>query len=120
MTDQILPVVSVMRISEGAPAGTNQVAIGTGLQSQVVAQREAARADLTRGGRRFAVGFLSTVTGIAPVQTISTIAAQWLLYNPATATKSIFIDELGIVLVSGTAGAGIVLLAVGAALSLRT
>lgn len=101
---------TIQRFQEFANAGAQQLIRATTIQSLAVGQVEAPGADMTRSGRRFEVGFLSTVTGIAPVQTIPTTAAQWLLYNPATNAKTVFIDEIGTVLVSGTAGAGIVLL----------
>lgn len=50
------------------------------------------------------------VTGIAPVQAIPTTAAQWVLWNKDP-YNTICLDELGVYLVSGTAGAGVVLLA---------
>lgn len=83
---------------------------GTVLQSLAVAQVEAPDMERTRAGVTFDIGFASGVTGIAPVQAIPTTAAQWLLFLPADTTPSaVFIDEIGVVLVSGTAGAGIVL-----------
>lgn len=100
---------TVQRFAETSSAGLQSLIRATGLQSVAVGQVEASGADMARAGRRFEVGFLSTVTGIAPVQAIPTTAAQWLLYNSST-SKSVFIDEIGAVLVSGTAGAGIVLL----------
>lgn len=81
----------------------------TTLESVAHAQVEQARFEQTRAGLRFDIGFLATVTGIAPVQAIPTTAAQWLLYNSAK-TKVVSIDEIGATLVSGTAGAGIVVL----------
>lgn len=98
------------RLTEGIAPGSNNLVRATALQSQAVGAVEAPGFEMSRCGRRFEVGFLSTVTGIAPVQALPTTAAQWLLYNPST-TKSVSIDELGVVLVSGTAGAGVVLLA---------
>jgi len=61
------------------------------------------------GGIRFHL-CTSGATGIAPVQSIPTTAAQWLLYNPIGSGVSMFFDELGSWLVSGTAGAGATLL----------
>ncbi len=83
----------------------------TANQSLAVAQVEPDGHELTRASRRFLMGPQSGVTGIAPVQALPTTAAQWLLYNPASNTKTLFVEHIGILLVSGTAGAGIVLLA---------
>jgi len=65
--------------------------------------------EMSRAGRRFHIGILSGVTGIAPVQAIPTTAAQWLIYNTDSA-KSLVFDAIGALLASGTAGAGIVVL----------
>jgi hypothetical protein len=58
----------------------------------------------TRTGMRMQLSALGA-TGIAPVQAVPTTAAQWLIVNPAANTKSAYIDELGMILVSGTGGA---------------
>lgn len=79
-------------------------------ESLAVALVEGQGDEMTRAGLRFSFGFKTGVTGIAPVQTIPSTAAQWLLWNPAANANTVYIDELGVVLVSGTAGAGIVLL----------
>lgn len=79
----------------------------TYLESLAVGQVEPPDFEMTRAGLRFDIGFLA-VTGIAPVQAIPTTAAQWLIYNPGP--KAIAFSEIGVVLVSGTAGAGIVVL----------
>ncbi|MES2359927.1 MAG: hypothetical protein V4529_16430 [Gemmatimonadota bacterium] len=60
--------------------------------------------DMTREGRRFMLGNNAAITGIAPVQTVQTTAAQWGITNPATNTKTAVFDMLGVWLVSGTAG----------------
>lgn len=80
----------------------------TALESLALAQVEPARFETTRAGLRFDIGFLA-VTGIAPVQATPTTAAQWLLYN-ASKTKVVVVEEIGAVLVSGTAGAGALVL----------
>ncbi len=103
MTDTIL--VQQGRVT---PKQTGAVAISaTGNASLRVAQFEAEGTDLTRMGRRFAVGINATPTGIAPVQAIATTAAQWTLWNTST-TDSMVFEKLGVLLASGTAGAGIV------------
>lgn len=80
---------------------------GTTQDALAVCQTEAPGFELTRAGTKFDIGFLG-VTGIAPVQAIPTTACQWLLYNPTQ--KMMAFDEIGMVLVSGTAGAGILVL----------
>lgn len=80
---------------------------GTGMESVAVGQVEPTGFERTRAGLCFDIGFLA-VTGIAPVQAIPTTAAQWLIYNPTQ--KAMAFDEIGMVLVSGTAGAGILVL----------
>lgn len=85
--------------------------IPTNLGSLRLAQVEAEGDEMTRAGLRFHFGPAASVTGIAPVQALPTTAAQWLLYNPSPNPVAQFLDELGVLLVSGTAGAGIVLLA---------
>jgi hypothetical protein len=82
----------------------------TSFMSLAVAQVEPDGDELTRAGLRFHFGPVASVTGIAPVQAIPSTAAQWLLWNPASNKRTIFIDEIGVLLVSGTAGAGVVLL----------
>lgn len=76
---------------------------GTG--SLAVSQTEGEGDDASRGGVRFHMQS-SAATGIAPVQTLPTTAAQWLIYNPAANTCNVYIDRLGMWLLSGTAGAG--------------
>lgn len=74
------------------------------------AQVEPPRLELTRAGRRFATSTTSGVTGIAPVQAMPTTAAQWALFNTST-TDSMAFEKLGVLLASGTAGAGIQVIA---------
>lgn len=64
----------------------------------------------TRAGKRFHIGNNAAVTGIAPVTSLPTTAAQWGIYNAST-TKSMFLTEIGAFLTSGTPGVGGVLLA---------
>lgn len=84
-------------------AGTIQFGL-TQLGSMRVAQLEGEGDEATRMGLRFQVS-ATGATGIAPVQAIPTTAAQWFWGNPAANAKTVFIDELGIVLVSGVGGA---------------
>lgn len=75
-----------------------------------VAQVDQEGSELTRAGRRFATSVASTVTGIAPVTAIPTTAAQWVLWNTST-TDTLAFDVIGMHLQSGTAAAGIVVMA---------
>lgn len=81
----------------------------TSNQSLAMAQVEPDGNEMTRAGLRFHFGPLAGVTGIAPVQALPTTAAQWLMWNPSSSPVTQFIDELGVILVSGIAGAGGVL-----------
>src|SRR5258708_35922076 len=83
----------------------------TGLQSLAVDPVAPDGLEFTRAGRRFVWGPQSGVTGIAPVAALPTTAAQWTLWNADTWQQSYVIDQLGVLLVSGTAAAGLVLLA---------
>ena len=77
----------------------------TGLGSTRVAQTEGEGDEMTRAGLRYGLS-AQGATGIAPVQTLMSTAAQWLIFNPLTNPATAFIDELGVILASGTAGAG--------------
>lgn len=79
----------------------------TGTGAMRVAQTEPDGYELSRAGTRFFCGMSAALTGIAPVQAMPTTAAQWVIWNPST-TKSLVFDHLGLLLVSGTAGAGII------------
>ncbi len=83
----------------------------TSLESIAVAQVEGARDEACRAGIRFK--FSSTLaTGQAPVQTLPTTVAQFLIYNPGSNLVTAFLDEIGMVMISGTTGgAGGVVLA---------
>ena len=70
-------------------------------ESLAIAQVEGEGDESTRANIRFAFGWTSAVTGIAPVVAIPTVAAQWLLWNPADSPNTIWIDELGMSHVSG-------------------
>lgn len=74
----------------------------TGSGALRVAQTEQEGFELSRAGRRFAIGINATPTGIAPVQAIATTAAQWTLWNTSTTDAYIF-DAIGVFLASGTA-----------------
>lgn len=74
-------------------------------ESLAVGQVELLHQEMTRAGRRFALGISAAVTGIAPVQAIPTTAAQWVIWN-ADPIKTYFFEELAEVLLSGTPGLG--------------
>lgn len=74
-------------------------------ESLAVAQVEGEGDESTRAGIRYGFGWISGVTGQAPVQAIGSTNAPWLLWNPQTNPATIFIDELGFDMVSGTGGA---------------
>lgn len=77
----------------------------TGLGSLAVALVEGQFDESVRGGLKYRFGTVG-VTGIAPVQAVPSTAAQWLLWNPNGNGVTQFIDELGMLLLSGTGGAG--------------
>ena len=85
-------------------AGINSLIL-TAQQSLRVAQTEGEGDEMTRAGLRYHMN-AGGATGIAPVQALPSTAAQWLIYNPAANTVSAFVDRLGVLLNSGTAGAG--------------
>lgn len=74
-----------------------------------VVQAELPNIEGARMGLTKFFGPKNGVTGIAPVQAIPTTAAQWSLWNKDP-YDTIILDELGVYLVSGTAGAGTILL----------
>lgn len=78
----------------------------TGYGALRVGQLDQERAELTRAGRRFKIGYTAAPTGIAPVTAIPTTAAQWVLTNTST-TDTFTFEELGVHLYSGTAAAGV-------------
>lgn len=92
------------------PSAAKTGARVSGMQSIAVAQVEPAGMECTRGGLRFMLGNSAAITGIAPVQTLPTTAAQWTIWN-AESRKTYFFEELGVYLTSGTPGVGGVLLA---------
>lgn len=74
-------------------------------ESLAMAQVEPENFEMTRAGRRFVLGISAAVTGIAPGQAIPTTAPQWTLWNPDSKI-SCWLEELLMVLVSGTPGLG--------------
>lgn len=78
-------------------------------ESLATAVVEPVNFEMTRAGRRFFLGISGAVTGIAPVQALPTTAAQWVLWN-LDSSATYFLEELGMMLVSGTPGAGGVLM----------
>ena len=91
-------------------AGDGVTARSTTLGSLAVAQAEAPNTDRARAGRRFHGGCGIIANAIAPVQAIPTTTATLALYN-ANDTLALAIDRLAIWLASGTAAAGLTLLA---------
>src|SRR5271165_1721195 len=88
-------------------AGLSPIVVrATGTESLAVAQVESDGTEMTRAGRRFFLGRSAGVTGIAPVASQATTAAQWAIWNADTNRSYVF-DHLGVVLVSGTAAAGV-------------
>lgn len=78
----------------------------TGLESIANAQVEPANAEMTRAGRRFALASISA-TGVIPVTSLPTTAAQWALYNNNQAGGRVcFIEAAGLFLSAGTPAAG--------------
>lgn len=77
----------------------------TGLGSVAISQVEGEGDEMTRAGLRFHLS-AQGATGIAPVQALPSTAAQWLIYNPGSNPVTAFFDRVGMILASGTAGAG--------------
>ncbi len=100
----------IKAITDSLSGGTNQELRLTYNVSQAVAQVEASGAELARAGRRFTLGNSAAITGIANVTALPTTAAQWVLWNLSNSV-SLFIEEVGVYLTSGTPGAGGILLA---------
>ncbi len=59
--------------------------------------------DLTRDGKRFILGIVGAITGIAPIQTLGLQVAAFGISNVST-TQTMFFDAIGMTLESGTAG----------------
>lgn len=82
----------------------------TNFESLAVAQVEPPGVEGNRAGKRFLLGNSAAITGIAPVQALPTTTAQWGIYN-GSSTKTLYFEELGVYLTSGTPGVGGILLA---------
>jgi hypothetical protein len=83
----------------------------THFESLAVGQVEPTGMEMTRAGRRQYLAWNGTgPTGIAPVQTMPTTAAQWAITNNDT-VKTYYFKELGAFPFSGTPGVGGLLLA---------
>jgi hypothetical protein len=85
----------------------------TGCESLAVAQVEGSRDEASRAGIRFK-GSTTISTGQASVlgSALPTTGAQFLIYNPSQNLVTAFMDEIGMVMVSGTTGGtGAVILA---------
>lgn len=84
----------------------------TGLESLAVSPVEPFGFEAARAGARAAGGCQVIASGIAPVAAIPTTTATLFLYNTEPdGGKSMFVDQLGHFLGSGTAAAGATLLA---------
>lgn len=77
---------------------------GTQQKSLAVSITEPDGMDYTRAGKRFFLGRNAAATGIAPVQTQMTTAAQWVIWNTSS-TLTMFFDMIGVILDSGVGGA---------------
>lgn len=102
MADQTY-VVGILQAPIGGATGTITARM-TQLKSLAVSVTEDAGMDLTREGKRFILGIVGAITGIAPIQTLGLQVAAFGLSNTST-TNTMFIDSIGMVLESGTAGA---------------
>ncbi len=87
-----------------ATAATTNGTRLTQTKSLAVAVTEPEGMDMTRAGKRYAIGRSAAVTGIASVVTQMTTAAQWALFNTSSSLCCWF-DSLGAVLDSGVGGA---------------
>lgn len=75
-------------------------------ESLAIGQVEPEGFEMTRSGRRFRAAFNgSAPTGIAPVQAMPTTAAQWVLWN-GDPLKSYVMNQIGVLLFSGTQAVG--------------
>lgn len=79
-------------------------------ESLAVCQVEPLLFEATRAGRRTLIGNGAAITGIAPVQVLPTVAAQWTIFNNDP-SATYWMEELGVYLTAGTPGAGGILLA---------
>lgn len=85
----------------------------TNQNSLAIAATEPEGFELARAGRRFYGGIQNGATGRAPVASIPTTAAAWLLWNGEVqgAGRVYAIEQITIVQISGTAAVGGVILA---------
>jgi hypothetical protein len=96
-------MVGLSQAPEGGATGTITARMSQ-LKNLCVSISEEAGHDLTREGCRFILGVVGAITGIAPIQTLGAQVAAFGLSNTST-TKTMFVDAIGMVLESGTAGA---------------
>lgn len=95
------------RFAKNALGGVGRVLRMTGIESLAVAQIEPECFELTRSGRRFYGGVQNGATGRAPVASIPTTAAAWVLWNGEPDGGAAYvIDRAHVVQVSGTAAVG--------------
>lgn len=66
----------------------------TFVESLPIAQVEPSGLEMTRAGRRFALGNSAAVAGVAPATSLQTTGASWGIYN-ADPVKSYFFETLG-------------------------
>lgn len=96
----------VVRRFSGLRAGKGPLDVRlTHQESVAIAQVEPPNFEMSRAGRRFFLGISAAVTGIAPVQAIPTTVAQWVIWNNDK-VKTYFLEELLMILASGTPGLG--------------
>lgn len=88
-----------------------RMARATNYESLATAQVEPPGLEMTRAGKRFLLGNDAAITGIAPVTALPTTAAQWAIFNPAANGVTLYFEELGVYLTSGTPGVSGMLLA---------
>jgi hypothetical protein len=100
----------VRRFSSGLSTAGDRPLRLTFTESVAVAQVEPANVEASRAGKRFLLGNSAAITGIANVTSLPTTAAQWVLYNTSE-RKTLFFEEIGMYLTSGTPGVGGILLA---------
>lgn len=100
------PIYGEIRNFSGSTSVSGDRAIRmTTQESLAVALVEPPGVEMCRAGKRFLLGNSAAITGIAPVQTLVTTSAQFSLYNTSD-RKTIFFEEIGMYLTSGTPGVG--------------
>lgn len=113
MTDTLIQMNSGRFAAKQIAGNITASAAGSGALR--VSQSEAEGLEMSRAGRRFAIGQSAALTGIAPVQAMPTTAAQWVIWN-ASLTKSLVFEMAGLYTTSGVAGVATVV--VGAIITL--